>query len=83
MIQPKTLKNLLKEIKYLRNEKKRNEKKFDRLIRLLDKKKPKVINSSNWENWQRLSIEHDEMKRIMNDIDKKLSQVENLYKKMR
>ncbi len=39
--------------------------------RLLQKKNATIINSENWEDWKLLSLEYDEVKKIIADIDEK------------
>lgn len=52
--------------------------------KLLKGKKTNVIDSSNWEDWKMLSLEYDEIKQIINEIDKKclfLKQIQTSRKK--
>ena len=47
-------------------------------------KKTNVIDSSNWEDWKTLSLEYDEIKQIINEIDEKcllLKQIQTSRKK--
>ncbi|MGI0073888.1 MAG: hypothetical protein ACREA3_08755 [Nitrosotalea sp.] len=39
--------------------------------RLFQKKSVTVINSENWEDWKLLSLEYDEIKKIIEDIDER------------
>ncbi|MDE1725469.1 MAG: hypothetical protein KGH76_06200 [Thaumarchaeota archaeon] len=48
------------------------EKDFGQLRKkLLKGKKTSVIDSANWEDWKMLSLEYDEIKQIINEIDEK------------
>ncbi len=46
--------------------------------KLLIGKKANVIDSSNWEDWKMLSLEYDEIKQIINEIDEKWSALKQL-----
>ena len=73
------------EIELLVSKRKEMEKNFEQLHKkLLMDKKTNVIDSSNWEDWKVLSIEYDEIKQIINEIDEKcslLKQIQTSQKK--
>ena len=73
------------EIELLVSKRKEIEKNFEQLHKkLLMDKKTNVIDSSNWEDWKVLSIEYDEIKQIINEIDEKcslLKQIQTSQKK--
>lgn len=62
------------EIELLVSKRKKIEEDFEQLRKkLLIGKKTNVIDSSNWEDWKVLSMEYDEIKQIVNEIDEKWS----------
>ncbi len=64
--------SILKEIGLLILKRRKIEKEFAILRKKLLKKKDSIIISSeNWEDWKLLSMEYDEMKKIIADIDEK------------
>lgn len=73
------------EIELLVSKRKEMEKNFEQLRKkLLRDKKTNVIDSSNWEDWKVLSIEYDEIKQLINEIDEKcslLKQIQTSQKK--
>ena len=79
------VKIIIDEIEVLISKRKNIEKDFEQLRKkLLIGKKPNVIDSSNWEDWKILSLEYDEIKQIINEIDKKwslLKQIQTSRKK--
>lgn len=79
------VKIIVDEIELLISKRKKIEKDFEQLRKkLLIGKKPNVIDSSNWEDWKILSLEYDEIKQIINEIDKKwslLKQIQTSRKK--
>lgn len=65
---------IIDEIELLVSKRKKIEKNFEQLRKkLLMDTKTNVIDSSNWEDWKVLSIEYDEIKQIINEIDEKCS----------
>lgn len=75
--------NILEEIEVLISKRKIIEKNFQRLRKkLLSRKKVSVINSTNWEDWKMLSLEYDEIKQIMNDVEEKLLSLKKLRKRL-
>jgi hypothetical protein len=67
------IKNIIGEIELLISNRKKIEKNFEQLRKkLLIGSKTNVIDSSNWEDWKMLSLEYDEIKQIINQIDEKL-----------
>lgn len=79
------VKSIIDEIELLISKRKNIEKNFEQLRKkLLKGKKTSVIDSSNWEDWKMLSLEYDEIKQIINEIDKKcllLKQIQTSRKK--
>ncbi len=79
------VKFLIEEIELLISKRKDIEKDFELLRKkLLKGKKTNVIDSSNWEDWKMLSLEYDEIKQIINEIDEKcllLKQIQTSRKK--
>lgn len=79
------IKSIIDEIEALISNRKKIEKDFEQLRKkLLIEKKNNVIDSSNWEDWKMLSLEYDEIKQIINEIDEKglvLKQVQTSLKK--
>lgn len=79
------IKNIIDEIELLISNRKKIEKDFEQLReKLLIGKKTNVIDSSNWEDWKMLSLEYDEIKQIINQIDEKwlvLKQIQTSLKK--
>ncbi|MGI0045602.1 MAG: hypothetical protein ACREBB_00230 [Nitrosotalea sp.] len=64
--------SILKEIELLILKRKKIEEEFVILRkRLRQKKNTTIINSANWEDWKLLSLEYDEIKKIIGDIDEK------------
>ncbi len=63
--------NILKEIETLILKRKKIEKEFAILRKKLLQKKSITIDSSNWEEWKILSMEYDEIKKIIGEIDKR------------
>lgn len=62
------------EIELLVSKRKEMEKNFEQLRKkLLMNKKTNVIDSSNWEDWKVLSMEYDEIKQLINEIEEKCS----------
>ncbi len=60
------------EIELLISKRKNIEKDFEQLRKKLSiGKKTNVIDSSNWEDWKMLSLEYDEIKQVINEIDEK------------
>lgn len=75
--------SMLAEIELLKSTRKKIEKDFERLrSKLLNRKKVSKINSSNWEDWKKLSVEYDEIKQIMRDIDEKILTLKRLQEKL-
>ncbi|MDE1765674.1 MAG: hypothetical protein KGI27_05265 [Thaumarchaeota archaeon] len=69
---------ILKEIDALISKRKKIESNFEILReKLLDKKK-RTIDSENWEDWKLLSLEYDELKEIVEDIDEKYLSLKRL-----
>lgn len=64
---------VLREIDVLVSERKEIEKDFERRKKLLVRRRPSIIDSSNWEDWKVMSAEYDELKQIVSAIDKKLA----------
>ena len=76
--------SILEEIYALILKRKEYESKFSILQKkLLSKKSAILINSTNWEDWKLLSIEYDEMKKIILDIDKKWTDLKRLRRQLR
>jgi hypothetical protein len=79
------VKGIIDDIELLISKRKNVEKDFEQLCkRLLIGKKTNVIDSSNWEDWKMLSLEYDEIKQIINEIDEKwllLKQIQTSRKK--
>ena len=79
------VKIIIDEIEVLISKRKNIEKDFEQLRkRLLIGKKTNVIDSSNWEDWKMLSLEYDEIKQIIHEIDEKwllLKQIQTSRKK--
>ncbi len=76
--------SILEEIDVLILKRKEYESKFSILRKkLLNKKMAIVINSANWEDWKLLSLEYDEMKKIILDIDKKWADLKRLRRQLR
>lgn len=73
------------EIELLISKREKIEKNFEQLRKkLLIGKKTNVINSLNWEDRKVLSVEYDEIKQIINEINEKrslLKQVQDGLKK--
>ncbi len=70
--------SILKEIEALISKRKKIESNFETLReKLLDKKK-RTIDSENWEDWKLLSLEYDELKEIIKDIDEKYLSLKRL-----
>ncbi|MGI0086424.1 MAG: hypothetical protein ACREBI_00480 [Nitrosotalea sp.] len=63
--------SILKEIESLILKRKKIEEEFVILRKRLQKKNGSIINSENWEDWKLLSLEYDEIKKIIGDIDEK------------
>lgn len=78
---------IIDEIELLISKRKNIEKDFEQLRKKLSVgKKTNVINSSNWEDWKMLSLEYDEIKQIINEIDEKwllLKQIQTSRRKKR
>ena len=76
---------MIEEIELLISKRNDIEKDFELLRKkLLKGKKTNVIDSSNWEDWKMLSLEYDEIKQIINEIDEKcllLKQIQTSRKK--
>ena len=52
--------------------------------KIITDKKTNVIDSSNWEDWKVLSMEYDEIKQLINEIEEKcslLKQIQTSQKK--
>src|ERR1051326_5109166 len=63
---------IIDDIELLISKRKNIEKDFEQLRKkLLIVKNTNVIDSSNWEDWKMLSLEYDEIKQIINEIDEK------------
>lgn len=79
------IKIITDEIELLISKRKKIEENFEQLRKkLLIGKKTNVLNSLNWEDWKTLSIEYDEMKQIIDEIDKKwivLKQIQTGHRK--
>jgi hypothetical protein len=79
------IKIITDEIELLISKRKKIEENFEQLRKkLLIGKKTNVLNSLNWEDWKMLSIEYDEMKQIIDEIDKKwivLKQIQTGHRK--
>ena len=79
------VKAIIDEIELLISKRKNIEADFEQLRKkLLIGKKTNVIDSSNWEDWKMLSLEYDEIKQIINEIDEKcllLKQIQTSRKK--
>lgn len=79
------VKVIIDDIELLISKRKNIEKDFEQLRKkLLSGKKTNVIDSSNWEDWKMLSLEYDEIKQIINEIDEKwllLKQIQTSSKK--
>ena len=79
------VKIIIDDIEVLISKRKNIEKDFEQLRKkLLIGKKTNVIDSSNWEDWKMLSLEYDEIKQIINEIDEKwllLKQIQASRKK--
>jgi hypothetical protein len=79
------VKVIIDDIELLISKRKNIEKDFEQLRKkLLSGKKTSVIDSSNWEDWKMLSLEYDEIKQIINEIDEKwllLKQIQTSRKK--
>lgn len=73
------------EIELLVSKRKEIEKNFEQLHKkLLMNKKTNVIDSSNWEDWKVLSMEYDEIKQLISEIEEKcslLKQIQTSQKK--
>src|SRR5574340_637514 len=68
----KEVKIIIDEIELSISKRKNIEKDFEQLRKkLLTGKRTNVIDSSNWEDWKMLSLEYDEIKQIINEIDEK------------
>ena len=80
------VKSIIEEIELLISKRKNIEVDFEQLRKkLLIGKKNNVIDSSNWEDWKMLSLEYDEIKQIINEIDEKcllLKQIQTSRKKI-
>jgi uncharacterized protein YeaO (DUF488 family) len=75
--------SILAEIELLKSTKKKIEKDFERLrSKLLNRKKVSKINSSNWEDWKKLSMEYDEIRQIMKDINEKILTLKKFQEKL-
>ena len=79
------VKFIIEEIELLISKRKDIETDFELLRKkLLKGKKTSVIDSSNWEDWKMLSLEYDQIKQIINEIDEKcllLRQIQTSRKK--
>ena len=63
---------IIDETELLISRRKNIEKDFEQLRKKLSiGKKTNVIDSSNWEDWKMLSLEYDEIKQMINEIDGK------------
>lgn len=73
------------EIESLISKRRTIEENFEQLRKkLFIGKKTNVIDSSNWEDWKVLSMEYDEIKQVINEIDEKwslLKQIRPSHKK--
>lgn len=63
--------SILKDIESLILKRKKIESDFNILRKKLLNKKKRTIDSANWEDWKLLSLEYDEIKEIIRDIDEK------------
>lgn len=73
------IKSITDTIELLISERKKIEKDFEQLRKkLLSGNKPNVIDSSNWEDWKMLSLEYDEIKQIINEIDEQWSALKQI-----
>lgn len=73
------VKIIIDEIELLISKRKKIEKDFEQLRKkLLIGKKPNVIDSSNWEDWKILSLEYDEIKQIITEIDEQWSALKQI-----
>ncbi|MGI0101803.1 MAG: hypothetical protein ACREA7_04315 [Nitrosotalea sp.] len=71
--------SILKEIESLILKRKKIEEEFVILRkRLRQKKNATIINSENWEDWKLLSLEYDEIKKIIGEIDEKYLSLKRL-----
>lgn len=70
--------SILNEIEALISKRKEIEKNFETLRKKLLDKKKKTIDSANWEDWKLLSLEYDELKEIIKDIDEKCLSLKRL-----
>lgn len=76
--------SILKEIKALIVKRKKLEKEFALLgKRLLKKRDGTVLSSENWEDWKLLSMEYDEMKKTISEIDARHLALKKLRRKLR
>ncbi|MFZ0184119.1 MAG: hypothetical protein WAL88_04725 [Nitrosotalea sp.] len=73
------IKIITDKIELLISKRKKIEKDFEQLRKkLLSGKKTSVIDSSNWEDWKMLSLENDEIKQIINEIDEQWSALKQI-----
>lgn len=70
--------SILNEIEALISKRKEIEENFEILRKKLLDKKKKTIDSANWEDWKLLSLEYDELKEIIKDIDEKCLSLKRL-----
>lgn len=70
--------SILKEIEALILKRKKIESNFETLRKKLLDKKKRTIDSENWEDWKLLSLEYDELKDIIKDMDEKYQTLKRL-----
>lgn len=70
--------SILKEIETLILKRKKIESNFETLRKKLLDKKKKTLDSENWEDWKLLSLEYDELKDIVKDMDEKYQTLKRL-----
>ncbi|MDE1827186.1 MAG: hypothetical protein KGH83_06315, partial [Thaumarchaeota archaeon] len=70
--------SILKEIEILILKRKKIESNFETLRKKLLDKKKRTIDSENWEDWKLLSLEYDELKDIIKDMDEKYQTLKRL-----
>lgn len=70
--------SILNEIEALISKRKEIEKNFETLRKKLLDKKKKTIDSANWEDWKLLSLEYDELKDTIKDMDEKYLSLKRL-----
>ncbi|MDE1816648.1 MAG: hypothetical protein KGI11_08840 [Thaumarchaeota archaeon] len=70
--------SILNEIEALISKRKEIEENFEILRKKLLDKKKRTIDSENWEDWKLLSLEYDELKDTIKDMDEKYLSLKRL-----